>query len=286
MRRASADGTTIAFSRAGHGPPLILVDGALCHRGAGPNRALAQRLSRDFTVLTYDRRGRGESGDTAPYAVEREIEDIAALVETVGGPVSLYGISSGGLLALEAATRLADAVARLVVYEIPFVVDESRPPVPHEVAEQLDELLAAGRRGAAVKLFMRDVARLPSWLVGAMPAFPGWRSNKAVAHTLVYDIAIMGDTQRGEPLPAGRWSSAGVPALVLCGGRSPAWVRNAAAQLAEMLPAAQHRTLDGQTHYAKADALAPVLTEFFTGTTSHRVSGVEHSGRARALAEV
>ena len=125
MRRASADGTTIAFSRAGHGPPLILVDGALCHRGAGPNRALAQRLSRDFTVLTYDRRGRGESGDTAPYAVEREIEDIAALVETVGGPVSLYGISSGGLLALEAATRLADAVARLVVYEIPFVVDRA-----------------------------------------------------------------------------------------------------------------------------------------------------------------
>jgi hypothetical protein len=188
MRRASADGTQIAFSRAGHGPPLILVDGALCHRGAGPNRALARRLSRDFTVLTYDRRGRGESGDTGPYAVEREIQDIATLVETVGGPVSLYGISSGGLLALEAAARLADDVARLVLHEIPFVVDETRPPVPQELA----------------------------------------------------------------------------------------------AQLAEVLPTAQHRTLDGQTHYAKADALAPVLTEFFTGTTSHCV----RRGRARQLAEV
>ena len=157
MRRTSADGTPIAFTRAGHGPPLILIDGALCHRGAGPNRGLAKRLAQDFTVLTYDRRGRGESGDTAPYAVEREVEDIAAVVETVGAPVHLYGISSGGMLALEAAARLASDVAKLVLYEIPFVVDESRPPVGAEVAARLDALVAAGRRGAAVKLFMREV---------------------------------------------------------------------------------------------------------------------------------
>jgi pimeloyl-ACP methyl ester carboxylesterase len=286
MRRVSADGTPIAFTRAGHGPPLVLVDGALCHRGAGPNRALAQRLSRDFTVLTYDRRGRSASGDTAPYALEREIEDIAAMIETVGGPVSLYGISSGGLLALEAAARLADDVARLVLYEIPFVVDDSRPPVPQELAAQLGELLARDRRGAAVKLFMRDVVRLPSLLVGAMPAFPGWGRNKAVAHTLVYDVAIMGETQRGEPLPTGRWASVRVPTLVLSGGRSPAWVRNAAAQLAEVLPTAQHRTLDGQTHSAKAGALAPVLTEFCMGTTSHRAPAVERSRRATRFAQV
>ena len=267
MRRTSADGTPIAFTRAGHGPPLILIDGALCHRGAGPNRGLAKRLAQDFTVLTYDRRGRAESGDTAPYAVEREVEDIAAVVETVGAPVHLYGISSGGMLALEAAARLASDVAKLVLYEIPFVVDESRPPVGAEVAARLDALVAAGRRGGAVKLFMREVVRLPSPLVGAMPAFPGWRANKAVAHTLAYDLAVMADTQRGEPLPARRWAFVDVPALVLCGGRSPAWVRNGAVQLANVLPNARHATLAGQTHQVRPDALAPAVTEFLAGRT-------------------
>jgi pimeloyl-ACP methyl ester carboxylesterase len=271
MRRTSADGTPIAFTRAGHGPPLILIDGALCHRGAGPNRALAKRLAQDFTVLTYDRRGRGESGDTAPYAVEREVEDIAAVVETVGAPVHLYGISSGGMLALAAAARLASDVAKLVLNEIPFVVDESRPPVEAEVTARLDALLAADRRGAAVKLFMREVVRLPSLLVGAMPAFPGWRANKAVAHTLAYDLAVMGDTQRGEPLPARRWAFVDVPTLVLCGGRSPAWVRHGAAQLADVLPNARQATLEGQTHQVRPDALAPAMTEFLTGRT-HRTS--------------
>jgi pimeloyl-ACP methyl ester carboxylesterase len=266
MKRASADGTPIAFTLAGDGPPLILVDGALCDRRIGPNRALADRLSQGFTAVTYDRRGRGESGDAGPYAVEREVEDIAALIDAVGGPVSLYGISSGGLLALEAAKRLAGTVDRVAVYEIPFVVDDSRPPVSESFPVRLEELLAGDRRGAAVKLFMREAVRLPSFLVAALPLFPGWPKNKQIAHTLLYDVAVMGETQRGRPLQRERWASVTLPTLVASGGKSPAWVRNAAAQLAEVLPDAQCRTLDGQRHYVKPDALAPLLREFLAGT--------------------
>jgi pimeloyl-ACP methyl ester carboxylesterase len=251
---------------------LILVDGALCDRGTGPNRALAERLRQEFSVVTYDRRGRGESGDVGPYAIDREIEDIAALIEAAGGPVSLYGISSGGLLALEAAKHLSGKVDRVAVYEIPFVVDDSRPAVSDQFPARLEELLAGGRRGAAVKLFMREVVRLPSPLVALMPLFPGWSKNKQVAHTLAYDVAIMGETQRGRPLSTGRWTSVTVPTLVASGAKSPAWVRNSAAHLAEVLPNAQHRTLAGQRHYVKPDALAPELSEFLAGPTGGSVT--------------
>jgi pimeloyl-ACP methyl ester carboxylesterase len=267
MRCASKDGTTIAFEQHGSGPPIILIPGALCDRATGPNKALSKRLAEDFIVIVYDRRGRGESGDTQPYSVEREVEDIEALIDVAGGSALLYGISSGGALALDAAACLPDKVTQVAVYEIPFVVDDSRPPVPEKFSAQLDALLAAERRGAAVKLFMRAVVRLPSILVAAMPVFPGWAKSKAIAHTLAYDLAIMGETQRGEPLPSHRWASVTVPTLVAGGAKSPAWVRNAAARLAEVLPNAQHRLLPGQTHYVKADAIAPLLTEFLAGPT-------------------
>jgi pimeloyl-ACP methyl ester carboxylesterase len=270
MRCTSRDGTQIAYTRAGDGPPIILVDGALCHRQMGPNRKLAERLSKEFTVFTYDRRGRGKSGDSSQYAATREIEDLAALIDAAAAPVHLYGISSGGMLALDAATRLAGKVATLALYEVPFIVDDSRPPAPETYATQLTGLIADGRRGAAVKLFMRDVVGLPSVLVAAMPVFPGWSKNKACAHTLAYDAAIMGDTQRGHPLPTGRWASVTVPTLVASGAKSPAWMRTAAARLAAVLPDAQHRTLDGQTHSVNAGALAPVLAEFFTAADPAR----------------
>lgn len=264
----SADGTRIAFSRTGHGPPLILIDGALCHRGFGPNRKLATRLQRDFTIVTYDRRGRGDSGDSAGYAdaVEREVEDVAALAAAVGGSAHLYGISSGGALALEAARSLPDMVEGLAVYEIPFVVDGGRPPARPDLTAEVAQLVANGRRGAAVKLFMREAVRLPGFLVGAMPFLPGWRANKGLAHTLAYDLSVMGDGQSGRPLgddPRRDWGSITAPTLVANGGRSPDWIRSAAAQLAEVLPRAQHRCLPGQRHYVKADAIAPVLVEHF-----------------------
>jgi pimeloyl-ACP methyl ester carboxylesterase len=273
MRCASKDGTTIAYEQHGSGPPIILIPGALCDRATGPNKALAKRLAEDFTVIVYDRRGRGESGDTQPYGVEREVEDIEALIDVAGGSAQLYGISSGGALALDAAARLPDKVTQVAVYEIPCVVDDSGPAVPDACLDRLDELLAAERRGAAVKLFMRDIVRVPSILVAAMPLFPGWSKNKAHAHTLAYEMAIMRDTQRGEPVPSDRWPSVTVPTLVASGGKSPAWMRRAANDLVDVLPNARHQTLEGQRHYVRASALAPVLTEFFTGATPHAATG-------------
>jgi pimeloyl-ACP methyl ester carboxylesterase len=258
----SSDGTTIAFDRVGDGPPVILVDGALCYRASGPNGPLAQRLMRHFTVYTYDRRGRGDSDDTAPYTVEREVEDIAALIKEAGGAASLYGISSGAALALEAANR-GLAIDRLALYEAPFVVDASRPPVPHDYESHIAGLVAQDRRGDVVRYFMKEGVRLPGVVVAMMRFMPAWSRLKGVAHTLPYDVALTWEHQRGTPLPVDRWASVTVPTLVIAGSRSPEWMRNGMRALADVLPHAQHRTLEGQTHIVKPDALAPVLTEFF-----------------------
>jgi pimeloyl-ACP methyl ester carboxylesterase len=258
----SKDGTSIAFERTGSGPPLILVDGALCWREAGPARKLAAELADRFSVIAYDRRGRGESGDTAPYAVEREIEDLEALIDEAGGRAHVCGISSGGVLAME-AVRAGAAIDRLAVYEPPFIVDDSRPPTPSTYVPDLHERLAAGRRGEAVKLFMRLVG-MPPALVALTPLFPAWRKLKGVAHTLPYDAACMGDTQSGKPLDAEHWGAVGVPTLVLLGGKSPDWMATGMASLAEVLPNARREVLEGQTHMVKPKVVAPAIGRFFT----------------------
>jgi pimeloyl-ACP methyl ester carboxylesterase len=256
----STDGTAIAYETCGDGPPLILVDGALCYRGMGPSRALAKALSDYFTVVTYDRRGRGDSTDTAPYSVEREIEDLAALIAAVGGSAHLCGFSSGAVLALDAAARGLPITA-LVLYEPPFIVDDSRPPAAGDYVEQLDTLLASNHRGDAVRLFMRHVG-MPAPLVSLMRFMPAWGKLCRVAHTLPYDGEIMGDTQLGRPLPAARWPGTKIKTLVLVGGKSPAFFHNGTQMLAGLLPNAEHRVLDGQTHMVKAKALAPALIDY------------------------
>jgi pimeloyl-ACP methyl ester carboxylesterase len=262
----SKDGTIIAYSRVGDGPPLVLVDGALNSRAFGLNGPLAAILSAQFTVFTYDRRGRGDSGDTQSYAVQREIEDLEAIIDAVGAPACVYGISSGAGLALEAACAAPAKVARLALYETPFVVDDSRPPVPADMVSQLTGLLARGRRGAAVRLFLREGARVPAVFVALMPLMPAWGKLKAAAHTLPYDETIMAGMQQGRPLPPGRWAALTAPTLVIAGGKSPEWLQNAQRALAEALPGASHRTLEGQTHIVKAKPLAPVLADFFADT--------------------
>jgi pimeloyl-ACP methyl ester carboxylesterase len=257
----SRDGTRVAFERTGSGPPLILVDGALCWRESGPARKLAAELADRFAVIAYDRRGRGESGDTPPYSVQREVEDLEALIGEAGGRAHVCGISSGGVLAMEAA-RAGAAINGLVVYEAPFIVDDSRPPAPSSYVSDLNEHLAAGRRGAAVKRFMRLVG-MPAPLVAVMPLMPAWRKLKGVAHTLPYDAACMGDTQSGRPLDADHWGGVTVPTLVLVGGKSPEWMRNGMRSLAELLPDGRLEVLEGQTHMVKAKAVAPALKEFF-----------------------
>ena len=266
----SKDGTAIAYDQTGNGPSLVLVDGALNSSAFGLNGPLAKILAGQFTVVTYDRRGRGDSGDTPPYAVQREIEDLAAVIDAAGGSALVYGISSGAALALEAACAVPAKVAKLALYEPVFVVDDTRPPVPADVAGQVTDLLARNRRAAAVKLFLREEAQVPAVFVALMPLMPAWGKLKGLAHTLPYDLTIMDGGQQGRPLPSGRWASLTAPTLVMAGGKSPAWLRNAARALAQVLPGASHQTLPGQTHIVKAEPLALVLADFFTHAPSNR----------------
>jgi pimeloyl-ACP methyl ester carboxylesterase len=254
----SRDGTTIAFDRSGAGPALILVDGALCSRTFGPMGGLAQQLAPRFTVYTYDRRGRGESGDTAPFAVEREVEDLDALIAAAGRAACVHGTSSGAMLALEAACRLPDRITKLALYEPPLSVDEEGVRRFKGYRARLDELIAAGRRGDAVELFMRFVGT-PDDAVAAMRQAPMWPLFEAVAPTLAYDAAAMGDSS----VPTDRASAVAVPTLVMAGGASPAWMQQAAREVADAAPHARYRVLDGQTHEVASEAIAPVLAEFF-----------------------
>lgn len=259
----SKDGTMIGYDVTGDGPALILIDGALCYRESGPNGALARELAPRFTVYTYDRRGRGESTDTAPYDVQREVEDLAALIEVAGGSASVYGISSGAALALEAA-RAGVPIEKLALYEAPFVVDQSRKLAGADYAERMDRLLAEGRRGDAVRQFMREGVGLPGIMVAMMRFIPAWKKLTGIAHTLPYDTALTADKQRGEPLPAADWAGLDQPALVIAGSKSPTWMQNGMRALAEAVPGARHHTLPGQTHIVKAPVLAPVLADFFS----------------------
>jgi pimeloyl-ACP methyl ester carboxylesterase len=225
-------------------------------------RPLAKELAPHFNVVAYDRRGRGESTDTKPYATEREIEDLEAVIEHVGGSAFVFGISSGAALALETATRNG-AVKKLALYEAPFIVDAARPPLPPDFMDRLTASVDANRRADAVRMFMKLVG-VPGFFVALMRFLPAWSKLTGIAHTLPYDISLVKDLQVGQPLPPTRWRSATMPTLVADGGKSPAWMRNAMRQLADVLPRASYRTLDRQTHMVSPKVLAPALVEFFT----------------------
>jgi len=254
-RVTSSDGTTIAFDRLGEGPAVILVCGASTDRMA--NATLATLLSPHFTVFNYDRRGRGDSGDTAPYAVEREVEDIGAVIEAAGGSAFLYGTSSGAALALEAAAS-GLAVRKLALWEPPFILDESRRP-PADLVERYDEMIAAGRRGDAVEYFMSKVVGLPPEFVAYARTQPFWQAQEALAHTLAYDATVMGDYS----LPVERAAAVTIPTLVIADGMSFPFIRETARAPAEVFPDGRHRTLEGQEHNVDPAVLAPVLMEFF-----------------------
>jgi pimeloyl-ACP methyl ester carboxylesterase len=253
----SSDGTTIAFERSGGGRPVVVVGGAFNdRRTAAP---VASLLASDFAVFTYDRRGRGDSGDTEPYSVDREVEDLAAVIEEAGGAASVYGLSSGAALALHAA---ADGlpITRLALYEPPFLVagDDTRAPTSVDIASRYAELASTGRRTEAVQLFL-TTAGLPPEVVDQMREAPVWPRLEGLAHTLAYDTAILGDGS----VPTDRAASVTVPTLVIDGGASPGWARRSVAALVDALPDGRLRTLDGQTHDVDPAVLAPVLVEFF-----------------------
>ena len=251
----SADGTTIAYDRTGTGPPLVLVMGAFCDRQS--TKSLTKVLDGSFTVYEYDRRGRGSSGDTAPYAPEREVEDLAAVVEVTGGAPAVFGHSSGAVIALEAAAA-GVPMSRLVPYEPPYIVDESRTRPGADLAERLTALVAADRRSDAARLFLTEAVQVPAHVVDMIEGGPDWSGMTAIAHTLPYDITLCNDNE----LPADRLATIGVPTLVLGGGNSPEWFHNTVQAIAAAVPGAQHRFLEGQDHGAADDVLAPVLIDF------------------------
>jgi hypothetical protein len=256
----SADGTAIAFDRSGAGPAVMLVHGAFTGRGHPPLTGVAAALAPWFTVFNYDRRGRGDSGDTRPYAVEREIDDLAALIAAAGGRAMVFGGSSGAGLALAAAARIP-AITKLALWEPPYHAGDGAPELPPDFAGQLDALVRAGRPGDAVQLFMTAAAQVPAAAVAEMRAQPSWAGAEAAAVTLSYEARVMGP---GNALPARLLAAIRQPTLVLTGGSSPAWLASAGKAVAGTVPGAVHRVLDGQAHNVSAGALAPELLEFFT----------------------
>jgi pimeloyl-ACP methyl ester carboxylesterase len=249
----SADGTNIAYDRVGDGPVLILAGGALSNRhGAGD---LVPLLAKTFSVVTYDRRGRGESTDTPPYAPAREVEDLKALIGSVGGSAMVHGHSSGAVLALEAAAAGA-SITRLAVYEPPYLTDPTGGEESGTTARKIQDTLDAGDASAAVEVFIRGTG---APFDPAMKESPSWAAMVAVANTLPYDMALVGDSS----VPTERLAKIAVPTLGLYGGASPSWGRNSIAAVTGAIAGATQKAVEGQTHRAAPDVLAPILIEFF-----------------------
>lgn len=257
----SRDGTSIAYDKVGQGPALILVDGALSVHSSGGKSELAKLLAPHFSVYGYDRRGRGRSGDTLPYAVDREIDDIEALINHAGGSAFLYGHSSGATLAMHAAIRLNGKVSKIAMYEAPHNDDPDAQESWGRYLSQLGVLLADGRGGDAVALFMRLVGT-PEDQVEGMRHAPFWPSMEAIAPTLAYDHAAIIGERWSAPTDAAAQVS--VPALVLAGDASLPFMAHTARALSKAMPHGHVRVLEHQTHTVDPGVLAPVLVDFFT----------------------
>ena len=251
----SRDGTQIAYERRGDGPPVILVGGAFIDRQS--SAPLAEVLAPHFTAVTYDRRGRGSSDDTPPYAVEREIEDLAGVIAAVGGSAFAYGVSSGGTLALEAAAA-GCAIPKIAMFEPPYYVGEG-PEWPPGFVDRLGELTAAGSRGDTVECFLSGAMSVPPPGIAHMRQTPMWPGLEAISHTLIYDVMIMGDRS----WPAERMAAVKAPVLVISSSASGPWMQTTAKKVAESLHAGQHASVDGAPHDASPDVLGPALIPFF-----------------------
>ena len=254
----SKDGTSIAYDKTGNGPALIVFDGAFCSRNFGPMPRLAPLLARHFTVYAYDRRARGDSGDTKPYAIEREIEDLQAMIQEAGGSAFVFSISSGAILALHAAGKKLN-IKKLAIYEPPFFVEKAAKKLPADHYSHLTQLIAGGQRSKAVKYFMTKVMGMPAVIPFVMQFLPMWPKMKANAPSLPYDAAVVGDGS----LPTGMLRSITIPILVAGGDKSPKILQDAVKAVAETVPGAQLIMLKGQTHNVSAKVLAPELEKFF-----------------------
>lgn len=251
---ASADGTMIVYDRLGSGPPVVLVGSGPTDRSA--NMALAELLAEGLTVFNYDRRGRGDSGDTAPFAVDREFDDLAAVIGAAGGTAAVFGTSGGAIIAFQAAGR-GLSINRIIGWEPPYIVPDSRPAVPADYQDQLRALLAEDRCGDMVELFLTKAAGIPAEFVAQIRQFPGWSASEAVAHALVYDAMLTGDFSVPEKL----LTSLTLPVLILDGGTTP-WMTQTADVVGALLPNGSRQTLAGQQHNVEPEAIAPAILEF------------------------
>lgn len=261
----SADGTRIEYEVTGSGTPIILIPGATGTRSHPMWVDLVETLGESHAVYSYNRRGRGESGNTLPYAIEREIEDIEALIDAAGGSAVLYGISSGGVLALDAANALPGKVSHLIVYEAPFIVDDSHSPLPDSYVADLEQAIADGDPSRAGEIFLTQAVGVPEEYLAGIKADPSWKEVEAVAHTISYDGRIMGTTMSGNPLPGDRWPQVEMPTLILTGGNSEPFFHAGADALAALLPQVTRQVIPGQDHSIPASALAPVIVDYLQG---------------------
>jgi pimeloyl-ACP methyl ester carboxylesterase len=252
----SKDGTILAYDVYGSGPALIYITGASCFRSFWPIVQDAKAFSREFTVYSYDRRGRGDSTDTQPYAIEREVEDIEAIIDAAGGKASLYGHSSGAALALEAALRLGGKVEKAVMYDPPYACDEAEQAEYAILSQQVYALLEAGQNARAMTTFLKGIG-MPKLFVYLVRLMPGWKTMAALAPTLAYDIALTRDLP-----PLERAAQVAVPVQVIVGEKSPAGILGVARQLAGAIPGAAFIQLAGQDHMVSAKVLLPLLASF------------------------
>ncbi len=253
----SKDGTKLAYDVYGSGPPLLYITGATCHRTFKPVIHDAKVFATAFTVYSYDRRGRGDSGNSLPYSIDREIEDVEAMIEAAGGTVYVYGHSSGAVLALEAALRLSSNVSKIVLYDAPYVSNAQDKVEYERLSHSVHKLLDAGNNGDAMLLFLKGIG-MPRLFVRLLPLFPGWRKIKALAPTLAYDIALTKDLP-----PVERASQLSVPTFIVVGEKSPAAIHDVSRQLAGAIPHAERMQLAGQNHMVSPKKMLPLLLDFF-----------------------
>jgi pimeloyl-ACP methyl ester carboxylesterase len=261
LQVTSRDGTRITYDKWGTGPALILVNGALAERSG--NAELAELLAARLTVYSYDRRGRGGSTDTKPYSVQREIEDIEALIDSAGGSAYVYGKSSGASLALQAAAALGDKVKKLALYEAPYSDAQGAAKEWKDFKVKLDGLLAADRRADANSLFL-TFSGAPGEVLAKIKASPAWPAMLKMAPTLAYDIAVVGEDRS---VPIGIAAKVRAATLVMDGGASLTtlpFMRPTADKLATVIPGAKRRVIEGQSHDVNPKVLAPILLKFFT----------------------
>jgi pimeloyl-ACP methyl ester carboxylesterase len=263
----SKDGTTIAYDVRGSGPAVILIDGAFCGRNIGPMPKLAPLLAPHFTVYNYDRRGRGDSGDTFPFSVDREYEDLAALIDIAGGSASLYGTSSGGALAMFATAR-GLPVDRLAIFEAPFTDVPGGKPMPKGYQADLERLVAEDRRAGVIKYFLVKMIGMPGIMMPLMRFNPGWKAMLHNAPSLPHDAAIM----EGYGFPTEVARSIRVPTIVMSGDKTFKQLKEPVRLLRETIPGARFASLPGQSHDAAAEIVAPVLIDFFTGADAARIA--------------